>query len=365
MLVNPIQLLALDIDGVITDGKVTLGAHGEETKGIAFRDLDALAKARREGLKLALVTGEGGPLVAAIAERLSAELVLSGAKDKVTALRALSAESGVALTSICFVGDADRDALAFPLVGLALCPADASLAARSKAHRVLAARGGEGAVAEAVELVLSTLAEQQRIPEHERALKRIVEDSIRAHEKLLAESLLGLAEIAEVLANALRTGHKILLCGNGGSAADAQHVAAELVGRFAIEREPWPALALTTDTSILTAVGNDWDFKDVFSRQVRAHARAGDIVVGISTSGRSPNVVRALEAAHERGAIGIAFTGRNGGPIAKAAKLSFKAPEAATPRVQELHILAWHGICEIVEAALVAERTPGLAETGS
>ena len=365
MLVNPIQLLALDIDGVITDGKVTLGAHGEETKGIAFRDLDALAKARREGLKLALVTGEGGPLVAAIAERLSAELVLSGAKDKVTALRALSAESGVALTSICFVGDADRDALAFPLVGLALCPADASHAARSKAHRVLAARGGEGAVAEAVELVLSTLAEQQRIPEHERALKRIVEDSIRAHEKLLAESLLGLAEIAEVLANALRTGHKILLCGNGGSAADAQHVAAELVGRFAIEREPWPALALTTDTSILTAVGNDWDFKDVFSRQVRAHARAGDIVVGISTSGRSPNVVRALEAAHERGAIGIAFTGRNGGPIAKAAKLSFKAPEAATPRVQELHILAWHGICEIVEAALVAERTPGLAETGS
>jgi D-sedoheptulose 7-phosphate isomerase len=365
MLVNPIELLALDIDGVITDGKVTVGAHGEETKGIAFRDLDALAKARREGLKLALVTGESGGLVAAIAERLSAELVLSGAKDKVTALRALSAESGVALSSICFVGDADRDALAFPLVGLALCPADASLAARSKAHRVLEARGGEGAVAEAVELVLSGRAEQKRIPEHERALKRIVEDSIRAHEKLLSESLLGLAEIAEVLANALRTGHKVLLCGNGGSAADAQHVAAELVGRFAIEREPWPALALTTDTSILTAVGNDWDFKDVFSRQVRAHARAGDIVVGISTSGRSPNVVRALEAAHERGAIGIAFTGRNGGPIAKAAKLSFKAPEAATPRVQELHILAWHGICEIVEAALVAERTPGLAETGS
>ena len=97
-----------------------------------------------------------------------------------------------------------------------------------------------------------------------------------------------------------------------------------------------------------------------------AHARAGDIVVGISTSGRSPNVVRALEAAREKGAFGIAFTGRNGGPIAKAAKLAFKAPEAATPRVQELHILAWHGICEIVEAALHAERSStGLAETGS
>jgi D-sedoheptulose 7-phosphate isomerase len=365
MLVNTIELLALDIDGVITDGKVSVGAHGEETKGIAFRDLDALANARREGLKLALVTGESGALVAAIAARIEAEIVLTGAKDKALAVQTLAVESGIALSSICFVGDADRDALAFPLVGLSLCPADASLAARSKAHRVLSARGGEGAVAEAVELVLRTRAERKRLPEHERALKRIVEDSIRAHEKLLAESLTTLAEIAEVLTNALRTGHKVLLCGNGGSAADAQHVAAELVGRFAIEREPWPALALTTDTSILTAVGNDWDFKDVFARQVRAHARAGDVVVGISTSGRSPNVVRALEVAEERGALGIAFTGRNGGPIAKAARLSFKAPESATPRIQELHILAFHGICEIVEQALVAERTPGLAHTGS
>ncbi len=365
MLVKPIELLALDIDGVITDGKICIGAHGEETKGIAFRDLDALAKARREGLKLALVTGESSLLQSAIADRLNADLVLSGAKDKVLALRTLAQEMNVELSRVCFVGDADRDALAFPMVGLALCPSDASAAARAKAHRVLEARGGEGAVAEAVELLLSARAMHQRMPEHERALKRIVEDSIRAHEKLLSESLTGLAEIAEVLAGALRTGHKVLFCGNGGSAADAQHVAAELVGRFAIEREPYPALALTTDTSILTAVGNDWDFKDVFARQVRAHARPGDIVVGISTSGRSPNVVRALEAAREKGALGISFTGRNGGPIAKAAKLSFKAPEASTPRVQELHILAWHGICEIVEAALVAERSPGLAETGS
>ena len=365
MLVNPIELLALDIDGVVTDGKICIGAHGEETKGIAFRDLDALTKARREGLKLALVTGESGALQAAIAERLNADLVLSGAKDKVAAMRTLSEETGVALSAICFVGDADRDALAFGMVGLALCPADASPVARGKAHRVLEARGGEGAVAEAVELLLSSRGIAERMPAHERALKAIVEDSIRAHQKLLSESLSGLAEIAEVLAHALRTGHKVLLCGNGGSAADAQHVAAELVGRFAIEREPYPALALTTDTSILTAVGNDWDFKDVFSRQVRAHARPGDIVVGISTSGRSPNVVRALEAARDKGAIGVAFTGRNGGPIAKAAKFAFKAPEAATPRVQELHILAWHGICEIVEAALVAEKAPNLAHTGS
>lgn len=202
-------------------------------------------------------------------------------------------------------------------------------------------------------------------PDADERLRRHIETSIETKRQLLAGDIRPILDAARVMAESLASGHKLLICGNGGSAADAQHVAAELVGRFAIEREPYPALALTTDTSILTAVGNDWDFKDVFARQVRAHARAGDIVVGISTSGRSPNVVRALEAAREKGAIGVAFTGRNGGPIAKAAKIAFKAPEAATPRVQELHILAWHGICEIVEAALVAERAPGFAETGS
>ncbi len=365
MLVNPIELLALDVDGVLTDGRVRLSPRGEETKELGFRDLDAIAQARREGLKVVLVSGEQGPMLEAIAARIGVDEVVSGAKDKVSALRSLSERHGVSLSRICFVGDADRDALAFPIVGLSLAPADASPAARGKAHRVLTSLGGAGAVAEAVALLLLDAEQARGSADRERALKRIVEDSIRAHQKLLEESLPILAQIAQVIVTALRSGHKVLFCGNGGSAADAQHVAAELVGRFAIEREPWPALALTTDTSILTAVGNDWDFKDVFARQVRAHARAGDLVVGISTSGRSPNVVRALEAGRERGAFGLAFTGRNGGPIARAADLAFKAPEAATPRVQELHILAWHGICELVEAELVRGRSENLAETGS
>ena len=140
MLVNTIEVLALDIDGVVTDGKVSIGAHGEETKGIALRDLDALAQARREGLKLALVTGESNALQAAIAERLCADIVLSGAKDKQLALRTLAQELGVPLSAICFVGDADRDALAFPAVGLALCPADASPKARARPPRARIAR---------------------------------------------------------------------------------------------------------------------------------------------------------------------------------------------------------------------------------
>lgn len=359
---SDILLLALDVDGVLTDGSVNITRSGEESKGIAFRDLDALARARRAGLRVALVTGEEGPLVMAIAAKAGAEFVLPGAKDKVTALEALSANAAVPLSRICFVGDADRDALAFPLVGMSLCPADGSRAARRTASRVLGAKGGAGAVEEVVELLLGE-GEGDLRPGFENTLRRIAEDSLRAHEKLVVESMPTLAEIASVITRALKAGRRIYFCGNGGSAADAQHVAAELVGRFALERDPFPALALTTDTSILTAVGNDWDFKEIFSRQVRAHARAGDIVVGISTSGKSANVVRALEVARECGAMTMAFTGRNGGAVAKAAELTFKAPDAATPRVQELHLLAWHGICEVVEAAMVSKSE--LEKTGT
>src|SRR5512146_1636313 len=227
-----IRLLALDVDGVLTDGSVNITPSGEESKGIAFRDLDALARARRAGLRVALVTGEEGPLVMAIAAKAGAEFVIPGAKDKVTALEALSANAAVPLSNICFVGDADRDALAFPMVGLSLCPADGSRAARRTASRVLAAKGGSGAVGEAVDFLLGDGGSGDLRPGFESTLRRLAEDSLRAHEKLLVESMPTLAEIASVITRALKAGRRIFFCGNGGSAADAQHVAAELVGRF-------------------------------------------------------------------------------------------------------------------------------------
>jgi D-sedoheptulose 7-phosphate isomerase len=349
------QVLALDVDGVLTDGRVALTPNGEETKAIAFRDLDALTAARNAGLRIALITGEDGPLVDIIAKKTGAEHVLRGAKDKLLAIDTLARDMQVPRESICFVGDADRDAKAFSSVGLALAPADASTSARREAHHVLQSRGGSGAVAEAVEmLVRMTRASHAPTAQHQ-VFANIIGDSIAAHRAMLTESIGALAAISEVLIQCIAAGNKILFCGNGGSAADSQHVAAELVGRFYRERDPWPAIALTCDTSILTAVGNDWEFEQVFSRQVRALARPGDVVVGISTSGKSPNVVRALEAARAKGAITIGFTGAAGGPIADAADHSFKAPTTATPRVQELHILAWHSICEVVEASLAPD----------
>lgn len=185
-------------------------------------------------------------------------------------------------------------------------------------------------------------------------ITRAFDESVRIKQAFLRDNLEVLTQAIDAVVAAFRNGNKLLLFGNGGSAADAQHIAAELVGRFAREREPWSAIALTTDTSILTAVGNDWDFSQVFARQVRALGRPGDVVVGISTSGRSPNVLRGLEAGRALGAVTVGFTGNGvgGAAMQEHSDVCFCAPAESTPRIQELHLLAWHAICEIVEREL-------------
>lgn len=158
-----------------------------------------------------------------------------------------------------------------------------------------------------------------------------------------------IVEVGQILAQALKDGSKVLLFGNGGSAADAQHIAAEIVGRFKKERRALPAIALTTDTSILTAVGNDYGFETVFERQIQALAIPGDIAIGISTSGESPNVVRGLAKAHDLGCTTVAFTGRKGGKVTEVAHYSFIVPSYDTARIQECHITLGHVLCEIID----------------
>ncbi len=160
----------------------------------------------------------------------------------------------------------------------------------------------------------------------------------------------------DMLLECLRAGGRILIAGNGGSAADAQHIAAELTGRFRLERQALPAIALSTDTSALTAIGNDYGFERVFARQIEALARAGDVVWLLSTSGNSANILSAAQAATERGATVIGFTGQSGGKLAPLCKVAFCAPHTMSDRIQEAHALAYHYICERVEEAFAAKR---------
>jgi D-sedoheptulose 7-phosphate isomerase len=182
------------------------------------------------------------------------------------------------------------------------------------------------------------------------AVARTLDAAIAIHQRVRQDGVEPAARAAVVIAEALAAGHKVLVFGNGGSAADAQHFAAELVGRFTKERRGMAAIALTTDTSVLTSVANDYGFERVFARQIEGLGKTGDVVLAISTSGRSPNVIAGLAAARQGGLRTIALTGGDGGALGAAADIHVNVPDASAQRAQEVHITLLHAICEIVES---------------
>jgi len=188
------------------------------------------------------------------------------------------------------------------------------------------------------------------------AVQRHFADSRDLLERLTGDGdfLGAVSAIADRIAQTLRTGGKLLIAGNGGSAADAQHVAAEFLSRFGFDRNPLPAIALTTDTSVLTAIGNDYGFEQVFERQVRGLGRKGDMLIAISTSGRSPNVIAALKAARETGMTTVGFSG-SAGEMHALCDLFLAVPSKETALIQQIHITALHAICGIVERELFAK----------
>jgi len=189
-------------------------------------------------------------------------------------------------------------------------------------------------------------------------IDEFVAESLRVKGQFFEENKERIAHTAEVIAYGLRTGRKILFFGNGGSAADAQHLAAEMVGRFGPVRSPLAAIALSTDSSILTAVGNDYGYENVFSRQIEALGQAGDTAIAISTSGNSPSVLNALDTARSKNLFTIGFTGETGGKMNDRAEVLFRVPSKQTPRIQETHILLGHVICELIDRQLFPEAYP-------
>jgi len=185
-----------------------------------------------------------------------------------------------------------------------------------------------------------------------------ISQSVEIKRRILADkSFLALiGKTAEAIVKALRGGHKVLLAGNGGSAADAQHIAGELVNRFRFDRPALPAVSLTTDTSVLTCIANDSSFENVFARQVEALGRAGDVFIGISTSGRSPNILKALQVCRRKKVVTVGFTGEKIAKMEKLCDYCIAIPSADTPRVQESHITVAHIICDIVEKSMFGTR---------
>jgi len=185
-------------------------------------------------------------------------------------------------------------------------------------------------------------------------IKQAISESLAVKDKILNNAVLleTIKQVASTCTTAFCEGNKMLFCGNGGSAADAQHLAAELSGRFYFDRAPLPAEALHVNTSFLTAVANDYSYDEVYARMVKAQGRKGDILFGLSTSGNSPNIIRALEVANELGMITVGFTGEAGGKMKSMCDFLINVPSQDTPRIQESHILIGHIICELIESKL-------------
>jgi len=185
-------------------------------------------------------------------------------------------------------------------------------------------------------------------------IKKAIKQSISVKEQILSDPLLiqSISEVAKVCTEALCEGNKIMFCGNGGSAADAQHLAAELSGRFYFDRNPLAAEALTVNTSFLTAVANDYSFEEVYARLVKGSGNDGDVLIGLSTSGNSQNVIRAFEEANAKNIITVGLTGISGGKLAAVSDHIIRVPSDDTPRIQESHILIGHIICELIESSL-------------
>jgi D-sedoheptulose 7-phosphate isomerase len=188
----------------------------------------------------------------------------------------------------------------------------------------------------------------------ERVIKAF-EESIDVKRRFVQEHADRIVQVASVIATAFREGHKLLLFGNGGSSTDASHIAAEFVGRYHRDRRPLPAMALATDMAAITCIANDYDYAEIFARQVNAHGQKGDIVIAISTSGNSPNVIKGLDAARDLGLTTIGWTGGKGGKLAGLVDYPFVVPSTMTARIQETHITLGHILCELIEERLFAK----------
>ena len=184
-------------------------------------------------------------------------------------------------------------------------------------------------------------------------------ESIYCKEAFFKQNLQMIIQSAELVSDTFKAGNKLLICGNGGSAADAQHLAAEFVNRFMIERPPLPAVALSTDTSIITSIGNDYTFDQIFSKQIKAIGKEGDVLLAISTSGDSKNVILAVKVARDMGIKTIGLTGKGGGKMAKMVDILLNVDSDVTARIQEVHITAGHIICELVDHILFQEAGKG------
>lgn len=343
-----IELIVFDIDGVITDGTIIVDVSGAEMKKLNLKDVDAIFELHKRGYKIAAITGEDTPIVDYFEKRFPWEYFYSGSKTKKDAMLQIEESTSISAEHICYVGDGKYDVEPLRHAGLAVCPANAIDKAKIEADMILQNDGGAGCLWELISILENYnggITPQNyvysRLEEHTNIFKTIATD------QELMETII---QVADHIIGIFKREGRIFLCGNGGSAADAQHIATEFVSRFYHERPGLNAEALTVNTSTLTAIGNDYSFERIFARQLEAKAKPEDMVIGITTSGRSKDILEAVRYAKANGITTVILTGGHDlSDLEIHADYILAVPAKITPRVQEAHIFIGHVIAEYVE----------------
>lgn len=347
-----IKAVLLDIDGVVTNGKVLVNSTGDEIKQIDFKDLDGAFEIKRMGLKLGFLTKENTAITEFFRERFKPDFFYNGVGNKLQAIDEICEKLNIGRENVCYMGDGKYDIEGVANVGLGVCPSNAIPEVREIAALVLNKDGGDGCVWQLVEHLKCLTAGNDftnSLLEHIEVVNKIKLD------KPLQKTIVA---VAEKITESYKNGGRVLLAGNGGSASDAQHIATELVSRFYFNRSPLDAESLAANVATLTALGNDYGYEDIFSRQLEAKAKKGDIFIGISTSGKSKNILEAFRAAKAKEAVVVAMLGENTPKDVKDyADYLINVPSTITPRIQECHILIGHMICEMVEQRLFGEKS--------
>lgn len=350
--------LVFDIDGVLTSGSIIVDGSERIQKSLNMKDIDAIYELSRMGCHIIAMTAEKDSITEWISNRFPWDAFYDGVKDKKEKLSNLINKNQIAKENVFYVGDGKKDISAFELAGTTICPADAISDIRDKADYRLKGNAGSGVLWDLIEVVSLRQNQNDSNTLHIQAsaAKKMWLHNLEEHNRVIArmdnsDIVEQIVKAADSISSALKNGKKIVLFGNGGSAADAQHIAAEFVGKYKVNRDSLNAIALTTNSSVITAIANDFDYAHIFTRQVSAVVNQGDVVIGISTSGQSENVINGIKEARKRGAFTIMLTGG----IAKTsiADLIVSVPTLQTPNIQEMHILIGHFWADYAERNLL------------
>lgn len=356
---NRICALLFDIDGVITNGKKYTDGLSLEVKSIAYKDLDALRDFQKKGIIVGCISGEDTVFSRQMARNLDYNSL--GEKDKKKSIEEFCEKYQKDKTEICYIGDGKYDIEALEYVGLSVCPHDAIYEVKKVADIVLESSGGQGCIAELYTRLSHGIEDMP--PDKATDISGVIRTRVDEHCAIVGrisenKGLLNIIDtVCRMIVDSYRKNGQLYLCGNGGSAADAQHLVGELVGRFYRERRAYPAEALSTNSSVITGLANDYEYNMVFARQVEAKGRKGDVLIGITTSGKSENVRGALRQAKKNRMSTVLMTGEinENLPILEYADYVIRVPSNDTPRIQEGHILIGHIMCEVIESILSEE----------